>query len=87
VAVSQAKLNQPGRNRGLGNLTECGGCADVHSRREPEYRMVPDIKDIHAELELVAFLNLEVLDHGEVPVLLVWPAESVSRRSAELLDP
>ena len=86
VSIRQRKLDQPGRNRRLGNLTERGSCADIHRRWEPKYRMVPDIEYVHTGLKLVAFFEGKRLDQRKVPVLLERPAESISRNSAERLD-
>src|SRR6266849_6777828 len=88
MSVDQPELDQPGRNCRLGDLGKGIFCriyltvcknrlGQRNSRREPEDGMVPDIEDIHAELELVALLNTETLLHREVPILLEWPAERI----------
>lgn len=87
VTVPQTELNQPRGNRRLGYLAERGCRPNVDSGREAKDRMVPNIKDIHAHLKLVAFLNVKVLHQREVPVLLVWSPERIAWRRTEVLDP
>ena len=49
--------------------------------------MVPEIKEIGSELELVLLSKMEAFQNREVPVLLGRSAESITRGSPERLDP
>lgn len=62
VPVIQTKLNQSGRNDRCRDLSKGRRCADVHGSWETKDRMVPQIESIHAEAQVVAFLDVDALD-------------------------
>ena len=70
VFVAEPELNQASRHRRLSDLSERGRRRNLHSRWEPEYRMVPQVEDIHASLERMTLSYVKALDEREVPVLL-----------------
>src|SRR5689334_3922591 len=78
VTVIQTKLNQPRRYNSRCDLAEGRRSTDVDDARETEDRMVPQVENIHAEAQLVTFLDVEILEQREVPVLLEWTTERVA---------
>src|SRR5215475_9400059 len=62
VPVSQAKLDQSCRHRRFGDLPERSRRRDLDRRWEPENRMVPKVKDVHACCKLMTLPDMEVLD-------------------------
>jgi len=79
VTIIQTKLNQSGRNDRRRDLTKGRQCADVDRTRETKNRVIPQVEDIHAEPKFMTFLDTGGLDYREVPVLLVWTTERISR--------
>ena len=75
VFVAEPELNQPSRDCRISDLSEARRCRNLHGRWEPEYRMVPQVEDIHASLERVTLFYVKALDEREVPVLLHWSTE------------
>ena len=78
MTVRQAKLDQASRYNCGRDLAKRRRRGKRHRRWEAEDRMVPHIEHIHTELELMAFLKVESLLHGKVPILLERTTESIS---------
>src|SRR5918992_218269 len=77
--VLQAKLNQAGRNGRLSYLSESRWGCDIHRRRLTEDWVVEQVEEIRSELNVVSLAKTNCLDDGQVPVLLVWTTESITR--------
>ncbi len=78
VFVAQTKLNQPSRHCRFSDLSKARRGRNLHGRWEPEYRMVPQVEDVHARLEYVTLFYVKALDEREVPVLLHRSTERIS---------
>jgi hypothetical protein len=63
VSVTQTKLNQSGWNDRGSDLSKGRGRSDVNSSRETKDRVIPHVEHIHAESDLMVFLNAGGLDY------------------------
>ena len=62
VSVVQTKLNQSGRNDRRSDLSKGRGRSNVNLGRETKDRVIPHVEHIHAESDLMVFLNVGSLD-------------------------
>ena len=83
MIVGHSELNQPRRDRGLEYLSKRAYSAVNVNGRTPrgnsENRVVENVENIHAELEVISLSDGEALHEREIPILLVRPAESIAR--------
>src|SRR5580765_664961 len=81
--VPQRELDQPCSSHGTGDLAEV---APFHVRESwiGEVGVIPNVKEISSETQLLPLGELEVLDQREVPVLLARPTESVAPEVSEV---
>lgn len=63
VSVVQTKLDQPSRNDGRRDLTKRRRRSNVYAGWETKNRVIPHVEDIHAETQLMAFPDSEILQH------------------------
>src|SRR5258706_7986639 len=94
--VAQRELNQPWCSYGAGDFTKRPGCKrlpgdlivrnalHVVDRWIAELRVVPNIENVGREGQRLPLRQLEILDEGKVPVLLVRPAENVPAEIAKI---
>ena len=96
--VPQRELDKAWRAYGRKDLAErpgigwstgdrvVGNCFHVVDGRIREVRMIPDIKEIRCEPELLVLGNLEIFYQREVPVLLKRPTIDVTAEIAKKGD-
>src|SRR6266478_356004 len=94
--VPQRELDQPRRAHGAGDFAERPGrerlpgdlivrnALHVVDRWIAEVRVVPNIEKVGREAQRLPLRQLEILDEGKVPVLLVRPAENVPAEIAKI---
>ena len=76
-------MDQSRRADGRDDFAEGTGVLNVSRRRIGKVRVIPDIEEVRREAKLVTFRDREVLDQGEVPVLLEWSTVEISPHVAE----
>ena len=81
-SIPQRELDQPRRSHRTGDSAEVAPF-HVGESRIGEVRVIPDVKEIRSEPQLLPLGNLEVLDQREIPVLLSRPAECVAAQISE----
>src|SRR5579859_3043325 len=80
--VTQRELDQSRRSHRTGDLAEAAPF-HVGERWIGEVGVIPNVKEIGSEPQLLPLGEPEVLDQREVPVLLVRPSESVAPEVSE----
>src|SRR5271167_159718 len=80
--IPQSELDEPRRSHRTGDLSEIAPF-HVSESRIGEVCVIPNVKEIGSESQLLPLGNLEVLDQREVPVLLTRPSEGVASQVSE----
>ncbi len=91
---AQGKLDQARSSGRADNLAErirvrswsAGPCQIllvIGDQRSSEVRMIPQVKEVRSEAQVLSLGELEVLDEREIPVLLEGAAINISAEIAE----
>ena len=81
--VPQLELDEARGSDGAENLAKCAGVFNIVERGAGKISEIPDIKEIRRKAKGLFFPKPEVLDQGEVPVLLERPAVNVATEVAK----
>src|SRR6266403_665423 len=84
--VTQRELNQPRRSHAGDDSSESRRVLNVRHCRIREVGVVPNIKEIRREAQFLPLGQTKILQHREVPVLLMRSAIDVASEIAEQRD-
>jgi len=82
--VAQRELNQPRCAHGGNNFAKRAGILHVRYSRTGKVYMIPNVKEVGSEAQAVALGDSEILDEGEIPVLLPGTAKNVAPEIPEV---
>src|SRR5207248_6686757 len=81
--VAQRKLNQPWRTHGRKDSPKRSRVLHIIDRGIREVCVIPDVEEVRRKAQGLLLRQLEILDEGEVPILLVRAAVDVPAEIAE----